>query len=777
MTFWIYFYQIEAVRNSTRIYRIILFFLVYLFFAATSFSQIILENGDYRTIATGDFDNPAIWEVWNGTAWLAATAKPTAGNNIFIDYENEIRITEIESVKNVYLNAEGGTGRKINLQTFELNVFGSLRLMERNGTDFEIRGTSAAITVIDWIYPVSGKIIFRGTSRIIVDRSSWSAQNTRSKFTVVFDPDPGQTLTVNSTFKSTEFIIRSGTVIQTLNNTGIPACSTFSFNDQAIFNGAGPYGDFIIEPGATLISECPGPPQEQIIRRTATIPGALFHLKPGGNLVLLGNNPQLDVADFRFEGNVYYRSNAGTQSLIQTTFANSGNPKYYHNLLFENAAVKVLSDSIFLTGDIGRLSGPEPSDGPTFLSFQGTGEQQIVNWDIDASQIEVDKPSGRIFSNNDIRSKGNFFMTSGQIDFNGYDLYVNTAGVGEYIYNGGSWRNIQNFFYQNLSTTLDGNNSNFPFEDAFQGGVRRMRLTGSSPGGNLNIRYIEIPGSNDDPDYNDTDGTPILYQLNSYFELSGLSAGTDPIRMELAAENLIVDAVDDLRIVSNGLAAPGMHVPGVDADTLWARRDLLFDELNNQSFTIGSYRYLSILPVTYLEQKAVWNQGKVRITWTTTEEKDNQFFEVEKAIESMDNFQVIARIPSNAENEFPNTYSYEFDWKEPIKNTYFRIKQTDLDGTSTYSKVFRLEGGWKELDVPKIYPNPVGSEPLHLILPSHFKQDETIIQIVGINGIIHFSDSFQFFKESFDSSILDRGIYIFIIHDRTYRHSIKFIKK
>lgn len=777
MTFCNYFYQFNAVRNSTRIYRIILFFLVYLFCIPFSFSQITLEIGDYRTITSGNFDNPAIWQVWNGAAWQAATEKPNETNNIFIDYENEIRITGNESAKNVYLNAEGGTGRKINLQTFELNVFGSLRLMERNGIDYQIRGTSAAITVNDWIYPVTGKIIFRGTSRIVVDRNSWSAQNTRSKFTVIFDPNSGQTLTVNSAFKATEFIIRTGTVIQTLNNTGIPACSTFSYNDQAVFNGTGPYGDFIIEPGATLISECPGFPQEQIIRRTATIPGAIFHLKPGGNLVLLGNNPQMDMAEFRFEGNVYYRSNTGTQNLIRTTFANSGNPKYYHNLLFENAAEKILPDSIFFTGDIGRLSGPEPSDGPTFLSFLGTGEQQVVNWEIEVSQIEVDKPMGRIMAFNDILSKGNFFMSSGQIDFNGYDLYVNTDGIGEYIYTGGKWRNIQNFFYRNIPTTLDGNNSNFPFEDVYQGGVRRMRLTGNSPGGDLRIRYIEIPGSNSEPDYNDTDGTPILYQLNSYFELRDLSPGTDPIRMELAAENLIVDAVDDLRIVSNGFPAPGTHVPGVDADTLWAQRDLLYSDLNNQSFTIGSYRYFSILPVTYLEQKAVWNHGKVQLTWSTTEEKNNQFFEVEKAIESLDNFQVIARIPSNPQDEIPNTYSYEFEWKQPIKNTFFRIKQTDLNGQSTYSRVFRLEGKWKQLDTPKLYPNPLGLEPLHLLLPSHYDQKETSIHIIDMNGKSHFSGSVQVFKERFDSSILSNGLYVFLIRDENYSHSIKLYRK
>ena len=775
MTFWIYRYQFVAVRNGLRIYIIILFFLAYLFYVSNSFSQVILESGDYRTVATGDFDNPAIWEVWNGTIWQAAVLKPTAVNNIFLQQGHEIRLLANEEANNVYLYSAAAPGKKLNLQTFELRVHGALRGLRLKLGVFDINSVTNATT--DWIYPETGSIVFVGNSRIVVDRTSWSANNSNSRYQVIFRANARQILTVNSAFKANAFIIESGTVRQTLNTEGIQACSTFSYNVQVAFNGTGPYGDFIIEPGATLISECVGPPQQQLIRRTNTIPGALFHLKLGANLVLLGNNPQIDVADFRFEGNVYYRSNTGTQNLIQKTFFNSGNPKYYHTLLFENAAKKVLSDSLFLTGDIGRLTGPKPSDSPTFLSFKGTGEQQIINWDIDVSQIEVDKPSGKIMAFNNISSKGNFIMRSGQIDFNGHDLDVNTTGIGEYIYTGGTWRNIKNFYYQNLPTTLNGNNSNFPFEDAYQGGVRRMRLTGNSPGGDLNIRYIEIVGSNWEPNYNDTDGTPILYQLNSHFEISGLFPSKNPIRMELAAENLIVDAIDDLRIVGNGLAAPGTHVPAIDADTLWARRDLLFDELNNQTFTIGSYRYLSILPLTYIDQKAIWNQGKIKVTWITAEEKDNHFFEIEKAIETLANFQVIARIPSKVKNESTNTYSYEFESKEPIKNTYFRIKQTDVDGTSAFSKVFRLEGAWKELIVPKLYPNPVGSKPLHLILPLQYDQEETFIQIVGMNGVIHFSDSYPVFKSSFDSTILNLGIYIFIISDGIHRYHFKLVKK
>ncbi len=757
--------------DSARIYRIILFIFLYSGASVNSFGQIPLEVGDYKTISSGDFDNPAIWERWDGTSWQPAINKPDIGNDVFIQQSHEIRLRENETIKNLYLFSAATPGRLLNLQTFELRINGALRAFRVEAGEFFINNVSNATT--DWIYPQTGSIVFIGNSRNVVDRNSWSANTNNSRFQVRFRASPGQTLTVNSGFKANAFTIESGTVVQTLNTEGIPACSTFSFNVQAIFNGTDPYGDFIIEPGATFISQCPGPPQEQIIRRTNTIPAALFHLKPSANLVLLGNNPQMDVAEFRFEGNVYYRSNTGTQRLIQSTFASSGNPKHYHNLLFENAALKILPDSIFLSGDIGKLTGPDPSDGPTFLQFLGTGEQQIVNWDLALNQVSIDKPSGRVMTFNDLQVKGNFFMQNGQINFNGYDLYVNTEGLGAYFYQGGSWRNIHRFFYRNLPTLLDGKNSSFPFEDAFQEGVRRMRLTGDSPGGDFEVRYIEIPGSNWEPDFDDSDGTPILYQLNSYFEISGLNSSTDLIEMELAAENLIVDAVDDLRIVSNGLPAPGLHLPGVDADTLWARRQLTFDELNHQTFTIGSYRYLSILPVSFLSQKAEWKSGKVTLSWSIAENDEKGVFEIEKAIEEIKNFKKIAEIQNQ---EQQSTQHFEYTWKNPSQRTYFRIKFINQKGQEKYSRVFRLEGLTENRDKPKLYPNPLGLEKLYLILPKSFVSEQTNIHIFDARGISIYQDSYNNFSQNFDAQKLRRGLYILRIQHEHELFLLKLIK-
>ncbi|MCL6259225.1 T9SS type A sorting domain-containing protein [Aquiflexum sp. TKW24L] len=738
--------------------------------------QIVHELNDYKSIASGDYNNPAVWEIWDGIVWVAASVKPERTNNIFIDQGHEMRLIGNEEAKNVYLYSATGTSRKLNLQSFELLVYGALRAIGPLGPDFIINGSASLLT--DWIYPVSGKIVFKGTSRTVVDRASWSAQNRNSKFTVVFNPEPGEMLTVNSAFKANIFIIQTGTVFQTVNTVGIPACSTFSFNDQVIFNGTGPYGNLIIEPGATLISECFNS-NGQIIRRTDGIPAALFHLKPGANFVLLANDPTMDVAEFRFEGNVYYRSNSGNQRLVRTTFATSGNPKTYNNILFENASNKLLTDSLFLNGDFARLTGGNIVEAPTFLRFQGTGIQQVFGFDIDLRQLEVNKPLGSLVFSSDVRAKTNFIMKNGQVDFTGFDLYVNTAGGGTLSYEGGKWINLNQLIYNQIPATLTAANATFPFEDLYQGGIRKVQLLGNSPGGNISVRFIEIPGSNNDPMYDDLDGTPILYQLNSYFEFSGMSPSTSPIEMRISAENLVVDDVDDLRITGNGSAASGTHLPGLDPTLLWARRELEYGQINGNNFTVGSFRLLSVLPVTWLDVSAKWNRENIEILWSTAKELDNQKFLVHRSLDGIDNFEIIAEVASKGNSDQIQEYRFSYSEKLRGSDAYFQIEQRDIAGKNSFSEVFKLKGNPK-MDTPQkasIWPNPYENGAIHVELPQDINPDQISISVSDMKGQSFFIGKNPGLRLEEFLGKLRPGVYLIELSSEDGKWVLKLLKK
>ena len=59
--------------NSVRIYgNYIVFFVLAFFIFHEVEAQIPLEAGDFRTIASGDFDDVSVWEMWDGANWVAA---------------------------------------------------------------------------------------------------------------------------------------------------------------------------------------------------------------------------------------------------------------------------------------------------------------------------------------------------------------------------------------------------------------------------------------------------------------------------------------------------------------------------------------------------------------------------------------------------------------------------------------------------------------------------------------------------------------------------------
>lgn len=762
--------------RALRIYWILaLFCWIGTIISIESRAQILLEPGDFRTIASGDYNNPAIWEIWDGTTWTPATVKPGQENNIFIDQNHEVRLTLNESARNVYLFSAAGPGRKLNLQNFELHVFGALRGLRKVDEVFFLNTVTSAL--IDWIYPQTGRIVFKGTSRTVVDRASWSANTTNSRFTVVFDPNPGETLTVNSAFKANAFIIQSGTVLQTVNTDGIPACSTFSFNNQAIFNGTGPYGDFIIEAGGTLISQCSAP-LAQIVRRSETIPGALFHVKAGGNLILLGNNPLIDAATFLFEGTVQYQATAGNQSFIQTTFATSGNPFTYQNLTFQNPSNKILPAEFTVNGNIIRSAESNMVNSNTKILFSGTANQLVSGWDLDVSTVEINKASGSLQLQSDLRVRGSLIMANGQVNFNGFDLNLNTENLGELVYQGGSWLNLHRLHYEYLPNILTELNATFPFEDIYQGGIRKIQLLGESPGGNLSIRKLEIPGANWDPMFDDLDGTPILYQLNSYYEFSSTLSSPNIIEMRLSAENLIVDQVDDLRVVSNGAAAPGLHLPGLDPTKLWARRHLAFGDLSNTSFTIGSFRELSILPVNWMKMQANWNSGKIQISWSTAQEKSNEVFHIFRSLGSMDEFEKMGSVYSKGDHEGLQTYLFEYTEKLLHPHVFFQIQQVDFDGNSSFSRVFRLQN-WQAQSTskPTVWPNPFVSGRIQVQLPDHWEKDQTQLTIYQDNGVAAYSGIYS--PENMDQAInnLQPGLIFLDFKNSGERHVVRLIKK
>lgn len=99
----------------------------------------------------------------------------------------------------------------------------------------------------------------------------------------------------------------------------------------------------------------------------------------------------------------------------------------------------------------------------------------------------------------------------------------------------------------------------------------------------------------------------------------------------------------------------------------------------------GASKASSILPIELLNFNAKYNSRIVNLIWTTANEKNNDFFTIEKSNNGND-FSYFGIVDGAGNSN--SILKYSFNDNEPFKGfTYYRLKQTDFDGKSTYSNI------------------------------------------------------------------------------------------
>jgi hypothetical protein len=99
-----------------------------------------------------------------------------------------------------------------------------------------------------------------------------------------------------------------------------------------------------------------------------------------------------------------------------------------------------------------------------------------------------------------------------------------------------------------------------------------------------------------------------------------------------------------------------------------------------------------ILPVVTKDFKAVVASSKIQLSWTTTYELDNRYFEIERSYDG-NNFTPLSRISSNGASMTEHDYQYTDD-NAVSGNNYYRLKQVDGNGKYTYSGVILVKSGF-----------------------------------------------------------------------------------
>lgn len=100
---------------------------------------------------------------------------------------------------------------------------------------------------------------------------------------------------------------------------------------------------------------------------------------------------------------------------------------------------------------------------------------------------------------------------------------------------------------------------------------------------------------------------------------------------------------------------------------------------------------------------AAWRQGSsVQVQWTTRQESLVRDFIVERSLDARSWLPVSSAVAAN-NNSGENSYRQQ-DATAPAGRLYYRIRQTDIDGRSTYSAVASVAAGL--MPALYVFPNP-----------------------------------------------------------------------
>ena len=130
---------------------------------------------------------------------------------------------------------------------------------------------------------------------------------------------------------------------------------------------------------------------------------------------------------------------------------------------------------------------------------------------------------------------------------------------------------------------------------------------------------------------------------------------------------------------------------------------------------------LITLPLRLRSFTGKCNDNKIDLEWTTTSEMNNNYFTIERSADGT-KWQAVGTVMSAGNSSAVQKYSFTAD-EATGAVSYFRLKQTDLDGRFNYFDILPVNNCNGQSTGVNIYPNP--SNGISLYGKINLKANET----------------------------------------------------
>lgn len=187
---------------------------------------------------------------------------------------------------------------------------------------------------------------------------------------------------------------------------------------------------------------------------------------------------------------------------------------------------------------------------------------------------------------------------------------------------------------------------------------------------------------------------------------------------------------------------------------------------------------LGTLPVELLSFNAIKNGDKVDAFWTTDSELNNDYFTLERSKDGV-SFETVVTTDGAGNSNYILNYT-ETDFSPYDGISYYRLKQTDFNGSTSYSQIVSVNYIFNE-DNLSVYPNPSDGTTINIAL-KNIENKEILVVLRDFVGREYYSKVIISLNETEIIGIdlekkLASGTYIITVSSNNKLYSKKLIIK
>jgi hypothetical protein len=176
----------------------------------------------------------------------------------------------------------------------------------------------------------------------------------------------------------------------------------------------------------------------------------------------------------------------------------------------------------------------------------------------------------------------------------------------------------------------------------------------------------------------------------------------DSFRLQIATDTFFITIIKDQSTLTSGSYNVPVALLNPVTKYFWRVYGVNAAGAGKWS-AVNSFTTLSVLPLHFLNFSSKYVDGSIDLAWSTANEINNSHFIVEKSRDGII-FNGIGSVSSSPQS------NYSFKDNDPFEeNNYYRIRQVDLDGKYSYSKIILIPVNKNKKNELLVFPNPAGN--------------------------------------------------------------------